>query len=224
MDRIKQSFFNKPENIENVKRLDDKLSLDKRPYYLSIRKLNQEFFYDVVNLIYSLQSSFNQPYILSKSNIKNILKNFLPYTFFLALSAEEAFRLKKELRMNENWDLFIVIKKREDFGMSIFTYTNNFFNLNLNFYSKVNQDALVTFFEDYNKFLENNYFKSINLEKENITDFYANKPIVLFEGLSLQQALILIHYFNEKHPNLPIDLMTTETRILQKKEKVKWTI
>lgn len=224
MDKIKNSFFNTETNLESIENINKKLNLDNRPYYLAIKKFNQEFLYDIVDTIYALQSDFNQPFLLSKGTIRNILKNFLPYIFFLSLSKEEAFRLKKELRINENWDLFIVIKKREHFGISVFTYTNNFFNLNLNFYSKVNQDSIVNFFQDYTSFLENNFYKKVSLETENITDLYGNRPVVLFDGLSIQQAILLIYYFSNRHQDLPIDLMLTETRILQKKEKVKWNI
>lgn len=223
MNDFKIPFFKKEENVNKLYRLNSAIQLDKRPYYLSIKKLNPDFIYDAVDIIYNLQNVFNQPFILNKKTIRNILRNFLPYNFFLCLSAEEAFKLKKELRQDENLDLFIVIKKREEKSISIFTYTNNFYNLDLNFYNNKNQNEVLDFFNYYWRFLEKNYYQRPKKSKNNIIELYGNYPVVIFDNLSLNEAILIIDHFNNRHPNLPIDLMMAETRLIQKKEKVKWT-
>lgn len=220
----KISFFYKEENIIKTKALEKKLDISNRPYYLSIKKINLDFLYDAVNLIYNLQSLYKQPFMLTKNTIKNILKNFLPYNFFLCLSAQEAFKLKKELYENEDFDFFLVAKKREEKGMSIFTYTNNFYNLNLEFYNNNNNvNHVLDFFKDYLQFYEKNYLHKPNIDEKGIIDLFGNYPVVLFDNLSLQEAILIVNYFNNKHPLIPIDLMMAETRIMMKKNKVKWT-
>lgn len=222
MNKRNIPFFENKVNISKLKNLNEKLNLDKRPYYLSIRKFNMEFVYELVNNIYNLQIIFNQPFILNKKTIFNILKNFLPYTFFLALSESEAIKLKKELKFNENLDLFLVIKKREEYGTSVFTYTNNFFHLNFNIFKSNSDHTVIDFFKDYSDFMDKNFYQKANITQETIMDFYGNYPVVLFTELSLDEALLIIYRFNRKHPNLVVDLMPTETRLLEKKEKIKW--
>lgn len=223
MKNKKIDFFLEKENFDGLTRVNEFLKLEKKPYYLFIKRINHKYLYDAVDTIYNLQIMFKQPFILNKVTIRNILRNFLPYSFFLCLSYDDAIRLKKELYQNENLDMFIVVKKRENQNTSIFTYTNNFYNFNIDFYNDQNENEMVSFFEHYRIFLEKYFYKKSNIERENIKDLYGNNPVVLFDKLSLDEALFLIFYFNKKFPKLPIDLIPTETNLLLKKNKIKWT-
>lgn len=80
---------------------------------------------------------------------------------------------------------------------------------------------MVDFFQDYLFFLKENFNQISGVNKEDIIDLYDKNPVVLFEKLTLEEAILIINFFNSKYPYLPIDLMPTETRIMIKKEKVK---
>ncbi len=222
MNDAKTNFFIKEENKNKIIKLNNRLNIDKRPYYLSIKKIRNDSIHDAVDFISYLQIKYMQPFILNKRTIKNILKNFLPYTFFLCLSENEALELKRELYRNDSWDLFIVVKKREKQGICIFSYTNKFYELFLPHSNEWNNNVMVDFFQDYLFFLKENFNQISGVNKEDIIDLYDKNPVVLFEKLTLEEAILIINFFNSKYPYLPIDLMPTETRIMIKKEKVKW--
>lgn len=219
---MKNDYFKKYINLVKLARLNQRLNLNDRHYYLSIKKFNPNFLYEIVNKIYYLQMKYQQPFLLNKSSIRSIFKYFLPYTFFLCLSREEAIKLKMELKDNENFDFFVVIKKREEKGISIFTYTDNFFEFGIDFYNEKNQDMVVDFFKFYKRFFDDNFYRETAFNQEKVKDLYGNFPVVLFENLNLDEAILILYYFFEKFPKLPIQLMMTETSVLMKKKKVKW--
>ncbi|MDE5767528.1 MAG: hypothetical protein K2H56_03160 [Malacoplasma sp.] len=61
----------------------------------------------------------------------------------------------------------------------------------------------------------------------NALEIYGTRPIILLSDLKLEESLFTTYFFQKKFPDLPFDLLITDTRSLQRqngKVKPKWIL
>lgn len=234
-NRNNMPFFKSIFNKKILSSIKNKLNCDKRTYIVTIKAI-LDLFNDPINspmiideitdIVHSLIISYKQPCFYSKSTINLILTYFLPYTFFIQVNEEEAIKIKNNLKNYSEAIIDVFIKKEKNPNFSIFTWTSNFYKLNIDFYSNYNQENSLNYFNFFSKFINNNYLdKKISIQ--DTLEIYGAKPIVLLSDLKIEEALFTTYFFQKKFPNLPFDLLITDTRSLQRqngKVKPKWVI
>lgn len=239
-------FLRRVSSIQNLGRIKKHLRIEERPYIITIKSLKTFFNSDfnvleekervekenmveeLTDLIHNLIVSFKQPYFYTKKTIREILHNFLPYTFFISLTKEEAIRVLHNIKSYENTGLGVVealIRKEPVPDFSIFTWSSNFYELNKDFYSNFNQEASLHFFDFFSEFLIINYLSTKDLKTNEALEIYGIKPIVLLSQFKLEEAIYIIYHFQNKFNKLPFDFLLTDTRSLKRqKNKIqpKW--
>ncbi|MDE7075464.1 MAG: hypothetical protein K2O21_02420, partial [Malacoplasma sp.] len=66
-----------------------------------------------------------------------------------------------------------------------------------------------------------------NFSIHNTLEIYGTRPIILLSDLKIEEALFTTYFFQKKFPDLPFDLLITDTRSLQRqngKVKPKWIV
>lgn len=223
---LKKNFFENEKILKDLYNLDKKLNISYRPYYLFIRKINSEFVYEASNLLFELQFDYNQPYILTKNSISNILKFFLPFPFFLCLSKNEAISVKQKILENENLSAFVIAKKREPQNCCIYTFSDNYYDLDFNKIDKLDDNLIMKqtmeFLDYYQNFKNENFLSYLTNYKKHLLDLLSNKPIIIFNELTLSQAIFIVNNFNQKLPDIWFDLLICEDNLLKRKSVNEW--
>ena len=159
-------FFKSVFNKKILSSIKSKLDSDKKTYMITIKAIldlfndpinSPQIIDEVTDLVHSLIISYKQPYFYSKSTINLILTYFLPYTFFIQLTEKEAIKIRSTLKNYSEAIIDTFIKKETNPNFSIFTWTSNFYKLNIDFYSNYNQENSLNFFNFFSKFLNKNY-------------------------------------------------------------------
>ncbi|BAC44205.1 hypothetical protein D8X55_00740 [Malacoplasma penetrans] len=239
-NNIKIPFWEKIKNKQNIERIKSKLELNERSYIVTIRSLKTLFNTDfdlndrkervekenmldeLTDLIHNLIVIFKQPYLYTKKTIREILDNFLPFTFFVSLTKEEAVRVFHNIKSYENSGLGVVetlIRKEANPDFSVFTWSSNFYDFDKDFYSNFHQENSLNFFNFFNDVVLDNYYDNKIFRAEDALEVYGTKPIVLLSDLKLEEAIYGIYHFQKKFSKqLPFDFLVTDTRSLKRQK------
>lgn len=115
----KPEYFLNQYYINNqVRLLEQKFNMEKRKYFLVIKKCNYSLIHDIALKLDKLQKELFQPFEISVPVIKEILVYYLPFSFILCLDAKEIKYVINELKKIDP-DIFISIQNRNSSSFAI---------------------------------------------------------------------------------------------------------
>lgn len=103
---------------DQIKLLEKKFDMDKRKYFLVIKKCNYSLIHDVALKIDKLQKELFQPFEVSIPVIKEILVYYLPFTFIFCLDTKEIKYVVNELKKVDP-DIYISIQNHNSSTFAI---------------------------------------------------------------------------------------------------------
>lgn len=227
--KIKNSFFEKKEISLKLKELSKNLDLDNKQYIITISSITDDWndvvkseliIDEITDILYNMIVSYKQPYLYTKSTIRSILKNLLPYTFFLSLSKRDALKILNVLKKYDDANINAFIRYQKDPNFSIFTWSNAFARKNQDFYANKNYSYSLNFFDEFSNFVNDNYSGQKILSMSNLLDLHETSPIILLSDLKLHESIFVIHMFTAKHQDLPFDLLINDTKSFKRKKSL----
>lgn len=226
---VKNNFLEKKENAIKLQTLSNNLDLDTNKYIITISSITYDWnevvksdliIDEITDIIYNFIITYKQPYLYTKSTIRSILNNLLPFTFFLSLSKRDALKIINSFRKYDDANINAFVRLEKEPNFSIFTWSNAYVRKNLDFYFNKTYSYTINFFDEFCSFVNDNYSGQKTLSLSNLLDVHETNPIILLSDLKLNEAIFIIHMFVTKHTNLPFDLLINDTSSFRRRKSL----
>ena len=187
------NFLEQEHVLKQIKLIEKEFEMDKRKYFLVIKRCNYTLIHDIALKIDKLQKELFQPFEISIPVIKEILVYYLPFTFLLCLDSKEIKYAINELKKIDP-DIYISIQNSNVTTFSIILWNEK----SVMWKSFLDENKYLDFAESYIKIVDSKEYSFREMNQKIILNLSKNEPLILFDNLTISEIIVLVNYLQSR--------------------------